>query len=82
MAQSSRAKPTEIINLVYIRAAIEANTGIRLGLKEIRNLLVEEGLITAYQAKTRAPIFKGYGDFYDADDYTVRHVSVTSMDDV
>jgi len=55
------------INLHYIRAAIEANTGVRLSLERTRELLVEEGLITQHQADTQAEIFRGYGDFYNED---------------
>lgn len=53
------------INLHYIRAAIEANTGQRLTLERVRELLVEEGLITQSQADRNAQTFTGYGDFYD-----------------
>jgi len=56
-----------LINLVYIRAAIEANTGKRLSLERVRELLVEEGLITKKQAETEAVIFRGYGDLYWTD---------------
>lgn len=56
------------INLHYIRAAIEANTGVRLSLEDTRRYLVEEGLITRSQAKRYAKIFTGYQDFYE--DYT------------
>lgn len=60
-----------MINLVYIRAAIEANTGIRLKLPEVRRYLVEEGLITPKQAEDEAHIFSGYGDLYWTDIPTV-----------
>ena len=53
------------INLVYIRAAIHAATGVRLSLEKTRQYLVEEGLITTYQAKHDATIFRGYSEFYD-----------------
>jgi hypothetical protein len=53
------------INLHYIRAAIEANTGQRLSLERVRELLVEEGLITKQQAARNAQTFTGYGDFFD-----------------
>lgn len=53
-----------MINLVYIRAAIEANTGIRLSLEETREYLLEEGLISK---KDDAVIFTGYGDLYWTD---------------
>jgi len=51
------------INLHYIRAAIEANTGQRLTLERVRELLVEEGLITKSQAERNAQLFTGYSDF-------------------
>ena len=60
-----------MINLVYIRAAIEANTGIRLKLPEVRQYLLEEGLITPKQADTEADIFSGYGDLCWTDIPTV-----------
>lgn len=53
------------INLHYIRAAIEANTGVRLKLDRVRELLVEEGLITPIQAERNAQTFTGYSDFFD-----------------
>lgn len=56
------------INLYYIRAAIEANTGVRLSLKETRQYLVEEGLITPQQAEKDATEFRGYAEFYWSDD--------------
>jgi hypothetical protein len=58
--------PSNSINLIYIRAAIENATGQRLPLKQIRDLLVEEGLITPYQARVHAKIFTGYRDYYDS----------------
>jgi hypothetical protein len=56
------------VNLYYIRAAIEARTGIRLTLKEVRKYLVEEKLLTPAQARKFAQVFVGYRDFYE--DYT------------
>jgi len=50
------------LNIHYIRAAIEQRTGIRLDLDEVRDLLVEEKLITP--ARASHVIFKGYSDFY------------------
>jgi len=55
------------INLIYIRAAIEANTGVRLSLERTREYLVEEGLITQRQADEEAAIFRGYGELYNED---------------
>ena len=56
-----------MINLIYIRAAIEQATGQHLTLERVRDLLVEEGLITAKQAREKATIFSGYRDFYSFD---------------
>jgi hypothetical protein len=53
------------INLHYIRAAIEAHTGQRLTLERVRELLVEEGLITPKQAERNAQTFTGYSEFFD-----------------
>jgi regulator of replication initiation timing len=61
------SKQTYSINLHYIRAAIEKNTGIRLSLEKVRQYLVEEKLITPRQAKKYAQIFTGYDDFYGSD---------------
>lgn len=55
------------INLHYIRAAIEANTGVRLTLERTRELLVEEGLITKAQARKHAKIFRGYSEYFDSE---------------
>ena len=55
------------INLIYIRAAIEANTGVRLSLERTREYLVEEGLITQRQADEEAGIFRGYNEIYNED---------------
>lgn len=62
------------VNLHYIRAAIEARTGIRLTLEKTRQYLVEEGLLTPAQARKHAKIFSGYHDFYE--DCTVGSVPV------
>jgi len=59
--------PKNSINLIYIRAAIEAATGVRLTLPEVRRYLLEEGLITPTQARKEATIFRGYSEFYDYD---------------
>jgi len=68
-----------MINLIYIRAAIEQATGQRLTLARVRELLVEEGLITARQAAEKATIFSGYNDFfhYDASTKDERDKSLT-----
>lgn len=70
MAKSTIVK--EPINLVYIRAAVEAATGIRLTLEQTRSYLIEEGLISKSQARRYAQIFRGYDDFYE--DYTRGYV--------
>tara|TARA_E500000178_G_C16966537_1_gene728727 strand:+ start:1213 stop:1473 length:261 start_codon:yes stop_codon:yes gene_type:complete len=58
------------INLHYIRAAIEANTGVRLSLAKTRQYLLEEKLITPMQAKKHAQIFRGYADYYHTDSFS------------
>lgn len=58
--------PSPSINLHFIRAAIEANTGVRLSLEDTRQYLIEEGLITASQARRHAKIFRGYGEYFDS----------------
>lgn len=55
------------INLIYIKAAIEAATGVSLTLEKVRQYLLEEGLITPTQARKEATIFRGYSEFYDYD---------------
>lgn len=71
MARFVKPEPSQTINLIYIRAAIQANTGVELSLEEVRKLLIEEGLITQPQAKKYAQIFRGYSEFYEGEDYTV-----------
>jgi hypothetical protein len=56
-----------MINLYYIRAAIEAATGITLPLPRVRELLVEEGIITQRQADEEAREFIDYNEFYAYD---------------
>ena len=58
-------KSKQTINLIYIRAAIEANTGIRLSLPDVRRYLVEENLITTNQAQNNSKEFRGYDEFYN-----------------
>ena len=68
MAAREAARRSIMINLHYIRAAIEANTGFRLSLSRVRELLVEEGLITKKQAEEDAALFTGYHDFFSSDE--------------
>lgn len=75
-------EPSQAINLIYIRAAIEANTGFKLPLEQVRELLVEEKLITREQAKNHAQIFRGYHEFYDFDDFTVEDVRPDPEEDL
>ena len=56
-----------MINFVYIRAAIRANTGIDLSLPKVLQYLVEEGLITSAQATDPDLIFWGYSEYFDHD---------------
>jgi hypothetical protein len=53
------------INLYYIRAAIEQATGVTgLSLERVRELLIEEKLISKAEAYKYATIFQGYDEFY------------------
>lgn len=55
-----------MLNLYYIRAAIEQRTGQRLTFDKIRQLLVEEKLITKKEldANPMAHEFTGYGRYF------------------
>jgi len=61
------------LNLYYIRAAIEANTGQRLDFATIRRLLVEENLITQKElsANPMAHEFRGYGTYFFSEENSV-----------
>lgn len=80
MARSEHPQNSEIINLNYIRAAIEAKTGKRLKLTEIRQLLVEEGLITASAAKKYAPIFNDYREYFRTEEFSVDELPKSERD--
>lgn len=54
-----------MLNLVYIKAAIEAKTGIRLRLKQVAKYLVEEGFITKDQANKA--VFYSYESYNNGD---------------
>jgi len=58
-----------VVNLYYVRAAIEANTGQRLSFPKIRRLLVEEGLLSEKQARDDAKAFDGYGNFFSSETF-------------
>ena len=72
--------PKNSINLIYIRAAIEAATGVRLTLKDVRRYLLEEGLITPKQARDEATIFRGYKEFYEQDYTDYRDDSLSTKE--
>lgn len=65
-----------MINLIYIRAAIRANTGIDLPLPKVLQYLVEEGLITQAQAKDPDLIFRGYSEYFDYDSADISDAEV------
>lgn len=60
-----------MINLIYIRAAIRERTGQELSLETVRDLLLEEGLITKAQATDKDLIFRGYGEYFDTEEASV-----------
>lgn len=55
------------MNLLYIRAAIQAATGVTLSQEQILDLLVEEGLLTPAEASKDGLVFKGYSEFFHTD---------------
>lgn len=57
-----------MINLIYIRAAIRERTGQELSLEAVRDLLLEEGLITQAEANDEQLIFKGYDEYFDTEE--------------
>lgn len=57
-----------MINLIYIRAAIRERTGKELSLETVRDLLLEEGLITKRQAEDEDLIFRGYAEYFETDE--------------
>jgi hypothetical protein len=61
-----------MLNLVYIKAAIEAKTGIRLRLKQVAQYLVEEGFITKDQANKAV--------FYSYESFNTDPVSYKTLD--
>jgi hypothetical protein len=56
------------VNLILIRAAIQERTGQVLSLERIRDLLLEEGLISKSQAEDPDLIFRGYAEYFETDD--------------
>jgi hypothetical protein len=70
MAQTEQQNTSEVINLVYIRAAILANTGVRLTLKEVRRYLIEEGFISRSDAIRKAPIFRDYREYFRTEEFS------------
>lgn len=61
-----------MINLIYIRAAIRERTGKELSLEAVRDLLLEEGLITKKQAQDRDLIFRGYAEYFETEEAAAR----------
>ena len=57
-----------MINLIYIRAAIRERTGQELSLEAVRDLLLEEGMITKAEAEDEHLIFKGYAEYFETDE--------------
>jgi len=61
-----------LINLIYIRAAIRERTGQELSLEAIRDLLFEEGMITNSQAQNRDLIFRGYSEYFETEEASIK----------
>lgn len=60
-------------NLYYIRAAIQARTGQVLKFSKIRQLLLEEGLVSQQELDQNpmAKEFDGYGRYFATEDCSV-----------
>jgi hypothetical protein len=60
-------------NLYYIRAAIQERTGQVLKFDKIRQLLLEEGLISKKELEDNplAKEFDGYGRYFATEDHSV-----------
>ena len=69
------------VNLIYVRAAVEAATGIEVPLDKLKQYLVQEGLITAYDARHKCPVFSGYGPFFADEDFSVEKTPFDLRDD-
>lgn len=68
------------MNLHYIKAAIEAATGIKLTIDEVKAYLISEGLCTASRADKIT--FRGYGAYYgDIPVETVKDVNVLLIEE-
>jgi len=61
-----------MVNLIYIRAAIQQKTGKALPLDDIIDLLVDEGLISEEQAQDENLIFRGYEEFFETEEAATR----------
>ena len=70
------------VNLIYVRAAVEAATGIDVPLEKLKQYLLQEGLITPYEAKHKCPIFTGYGPYYSNEDFSVDQTPLILQDDI
>lgn len=70
------------MNLLYIRAAIQAATGVTLSQDEILVLLVEEGLLTPSEASQDGLVFRGYAEFFHTDTAEARMEPLTALLDI
>tara|TARA_R110002153_G_scaffold223855_1_gene376438 strand:- start:2327 stop:2560 length:234 start_codon:yes stop_codon:yes gene_type:complete len=68
-----------MINLIYIRAAIEEKTGIRLPLHTVIDYLFSEGLINRTEANGTNLIFRGYSEYYSMEDYSTSFDSIETL---
>jgi hypothetical protein len=68
-----------MINLIYIRAAVEENTGVRLSLHAVIDYLYSEDLITRTEANGSKLIFRGYSEYYSMEDYSASFDSIETL---
>jgi hypothetical protein len=71
-----------MINIIYIRAAIEAATGVRVSLERTRELLLEEGLITPKQYRNDCFMGVDYSSLYEFDSADVSQQSLDLVEGI
>lgn len=69
-----------MINVIYIRAAIEAATGVRVSLEGTRDLLLEEGLITRKQYHNDCFMGIDYGSLFEFDSADAPYQSLDTLE--
>lgn len=63
--RTSTSSRGNLVNLWYVRAAIEQKLGLKLKLRQVAQYLYEEGLLTLSQADTAIFYCYNYSVFFD-----------------